>query len=99
MRHLGACYKIPWRLKHKVMQAMREREADRQLGGIVLIDDAYIGGEHNGGKAGRGSENKVPFVIALELSDQGHPLQAVITPLTGFAVTALADWTKRHLRP
>ena len=99
MRHLGVCYKTAWRMKHKLMQAMTEREANRQLGGIVLIDDAYLGGERNGGKAGRGSENKVPFVIALEVSEQGHPLQAVITPVTGFTLTALADWTKRHLRP
>ena len=40
-------------------------EAGRQLGGIVQIDDAYLGGERNGGKAGRGSENKIPFVFAV----------------------------------
>jgi hypothetical protein len=28
------------------------------------IDDAYLGGELSGGKAGRGSENKVPFIAA-----------------------------------
>ena len=99
MRHLGVCYRTAWRLKHKVMQAMTEREAERQLGNIVLIDDAYLGGERNGGKAGRGSENKVPFVIAVEVSDEGHPRQAVLTPMAGFTKNAMADWTRRHLRP
>lgn len=98
MRHLGVCYRTAWRVKHKIMQAMTEREAQRQLGGTVQIDDAYLGGERNGGKAGRGSENKVPFVIAVEVSDEGHPRQAVITPVTGFTRTALVDWTQRHLR-
>lgn len=98
MRHLGVCYCTAWRMKHKIMQAMAEREAGRTLGGIVLIDDAYLGGERNGGKAGRGSENKVPFVIAVEVSDQGYPSQAAISPVTGFTRTALADWTKQHLR-
>ena len=44
MRHLGISYPAAWRLKHKLMQAMSEREADRQLGGIVQLDDAYLGG-------------------------------------------------------
>lgn len=53
-RHLGVNYKTAWRLKHKVMQAMSEREAPRKLAGFVQIDDAYLGGERNGGKRGRG---------------------------------------------
>jgi len=99
MRHLGVCYRAAWRVKHKLMQAMTEREAGRQLGGIVQIDDAYLGGERNGGKAGRGSENKAPFVIAVETTDEGHPREAVITPLSGFTRVALDEWAQRHLRP
>lgn len=99
MRHLGVCYRTAWRIKHKLVQAMTEREAGRELGGIVQIDDAYLGGERNGGKVGRGSENKIPFVIAVETSDEGHPRQVVITPLSGFTRVALAEWAQRHLRP
>ena len=44
MRHLGVCYRTAWRIKHKIMQAMTEREAGRQLGGTALLDDAYLGG-------------------------------------------------------
>lgn len=40
-------------MKHKLMQVMTEREADRKLGGVVQLDDAYLGGERNGGKPGR----------------------------------------------
>ncbi len=50
MRHLGVNYKTAWRVKHKVMQAMAERENSRQLSGFVQVDDAYLGGERNGGK-------------------------------------------------
>lgn len=35
--------------------------------GFVQIDDAYLGGERTGGKRGRGSENKQPFVIAVQV--------------------------------
>lgn len=99
MRHLGVCYRTAWRLKHKLMQAMTEREADRRLGGLVQVDDAYLGGERNGGKAGRGSENKRPFVIGVSTSDAGHPRHVVITPVPGFTKVALADWAQRHLQP
>ena len=53
MRHLGVCYKTAWLIKHKLMEVMRVREEGRQLDGRVEIDDAYLGGERSGGKAGR----------------------------------------------
>ena len=49
------------------MQAMTEREAGRQLGGLVQLDEAYLGGKRNGGKPGRDAANKRPFIIAVEL--------------------------------
>ena len=73
-RHLGVCYRTAWRLKHKIMQAMDEQEKSRKLNGFVQIDDAYLGGERNGGKRGRGSENKQAFVIAVSTDGQlQHP--------------------------
>src|SRR5690606_17534485 len=56
----GVNYKTAWRMKHKIMQAMAEREEPRRLNGFVQIDDAYLGGERNGGKRGRGAEGKQP---------------------------------------
>ena len=53
-------------MKHKLMEVMRLREDSRQLTGRVEIDDAYLGGERSGGKRGRGSENKVSFVAAVQ---------------------------------
>jgi len=99
MRHLGVSYPAAWRMKHKLMQTMTEREADRKLGGVVQLDDAYLGGERNGGKAGRGSENKRPFVIAVETTDEGRPRHAVIDPVPGFTKAALSSWIARRLHP
>lgn len=98
-RLLGVCYASAWRLKHKLMEAMQAAESTRQLGGLVQIDDAYLGGERNGGKAGRGSENKQAFLIALETTEDNHPIHAVLTPLASFSKTALAAWGERHLAP
>ncbi|MCA3259246.1 MAG: IS1595 family transposase, partial [Rubrivivax sp.] len=51
-RHLGVSYPTAWLLEHKIMEVMTLREADCQLTGRVEIDDAYLGGEVHGGKAG-----------------------------------------------
>lgn len=100
MRHLGVNYKTAWRMKHKIMQVMAERESMRKLAGFVRIDDAYLGGERNGGKAGRGSENKQAFLIAVQTDATfTAPRFAVIEPVRSFANASIKDWTARRLAP
>ena len=91
-RHLGVCYKTAWLLKHKIMEVMRVREEPRQLTGRVEIDDAYLGGELTGGKSGRGSQNKVPFVAAVQTTESGQPVFACFSkqPFTTKAMNAFA---------
>jgi hypothetical protein len=98
-RDLGVSYPTAWLIHHKLMQAMVEREAATVLCGTVQVDDAYLGGELAGGTVGRGSENKVPFIGAVSLNDQGHPLRAKFTRLPGFTRTAIADWAGANLAP
>lgn len=95
-RQLGVSYPTAWRVKHKLMQVMAEREARRVLHGDVVIDDAYLGGEQRG-KAGRGSQNKVPFIAAVQLSAQGRPHVARFDPVEGFGQGAIGHWAQRHL--
>ena len=99
MRHLHVSYNAAWRIKHKLMQLMANVESSRQLHDLVEIDDAYLGGERNGGKAGRGSENKVPIIAAVAKTMDGRPLRAIISPLSGFTKAAVAEWAQRHLSP
>jgi len=96
-RDLGVSYPTAWLIHHKVMQAMVEREARYALDGQVQIDDAYLGGERSGGKAGRGSENKVPFVAAVSLNEAGRPRYVRLTPVAAFSREAIAEWAKATL--
>ena len=98
-RQLGVSYPTAWLIHHKLMQAMVEREEGYVLYGTVQVDDAYLGGELNDGTAGRGSENKVPFVAAVSLNEEGHPLRAKFTQLPGFTREAIADWASAALSP
>jgi hypothetical protein len=61
--------------------------------------DAYLGGEHAGGKPGRGSENKVPFVAAVSLNWLGNPVYAKLTPVPGFTSSAISTWAQSNLAP
>lgn len=91
-RHLSVCYDTAWKLKHKIMQTMTEREAPRQLSGFVRIDAAYLGGERNGGKLGCGSENPQPFVVAVAAdATLEHRTFAVIEPVRRFNSASLTD--------
>ena len=48
-RHLGISYNAAWRMRHKLMQVMMERDRAHPLGGSIQLDDAYLGGERSGG--------------------------------------------------
>lgn len=98
-RHLGVKYDTAWLLHNKILRAMADREEAYLLRGKIQIDDSYLGGELPGGKAGRGSENKIPIVAAVSLNEAGHPIHARITAVSGFSSEAIADWSKQHLAP
>lgn len=94
-RHLGVCYKTAWLVKHKLLDVMAEREDTRVLDGRVEIDDAYLGGERAGIR-GRGSENKVPFVVAVQTTDEGQPVFVCMKRLP-FTKEAITRWANRTL--
>lgn len=98
-RHIGVCYRTAWRVKHKLMQVMHEREESTVLSGRVEVDDAYLGGELPGGKAGRGSENKIPFIAAVQTNKSGNPVYAVFSPVKAFTLKDVEDWAKKSLSP
>lgn len=95
MRHLGVGYRSAWRLKQKLMTVMAIREERRVLTGRVEVDDAYLGGEKPG-RRGRGSENKVPFVIAVQTCELGRAQFVRLAPLR-FTAEELGQWAHRAL--
>lgn len=94
-RHLGTCYKTAWLVKHKLLEVMAAREERRVLDGRVEIDDAYLGGEKPG-KRGRGSENKIPFVVAVQTADDGRPMFACMKRMP-FTQEAVSAWANRAI--
>ena len=95
-RHLGVSYPTGWLMKHKIMEVMRLREDGRQLTGRVEIDDAYLGGALPGGSPGRGSENKVSFVAAVQTTNDGQPVLVCFAKVP-FTKTALSEFAAKSL--
>jgi transposase-like protein len=96
-RQLGIGYNAAWRMKHKLLQVMKERDDSKPLSGTIQVDDAYWGGERSGGKRGRGAPGKTPFVAALQTNEEGHPIAMCFTKLKGFRKAEIARWAQRHL--
>ena len=96
-RHLGISYNAAWRMKHKLMQVMMERDDGRKLSGFIEIDDAYLGGERAGGKRGRGADAKTPFLAAVETTSEGHPTQIRLSVVKGFRTREILGWSRKYL--
>jgi hypothetical protein len=76
-----------------------EQERDRRLEGIVQVDDAFLGGERTGGKRGRGSENKVPLIAAVQTTADGQAIYARLDVLPDWKVPTVARWALKALVP
>jgi transposase-like protein len=96
-RQLGISYNAAWRMKHKLMQVMMERDDTHPLSGFVEVDDAYLGGERAGGKRGRGAADKTPFIAAVETTNDGKPIRIKLSVLTGFLKSEIRSWSQQHL--
>ena len=94
-RHLGVRYKAAWLMKHKLLQVMAEREDSRVLDGRIEVDDAYLGGERPG-KRGRGSANKVSFLVAVQTADDGRPMLVRMNRIA-FTKDAIEGWANKAL--
>jgi len=95
-RRLGVTQTTAWKIKHKLMQVMMERDAVKRLTGRIEVDDAYLGGERNGGKRGRGSPGKTPIVAAVETTPEGKPIRLKLRRVKGFRRAEITALAKRN---
>lgn len=98
-RHLGVSYPTAWRIRHKLLQVMKECDDRLILRGVIEVDDAYWGGECHDATPGRGSPNKVPFIAALACNHDGHPIHLRMGKVEGFRTSEVLRFAKRHFDP
>ena len=99
-RRLGVRQPTAWLVEHELVRAMAAREAGKpRLSGRVEMDDAYLGGERSGGKRGRGSPGKMPFVVAVETTAERKPRRLRLTVVKGFRKREVERLAKAAIEP
>jgi len=69
-KKLGLSYWKAWTMLHKIRHAMKSRDSDYQLAGIVEIDDSFFGSSAKGkSKRGRGTSKTAVIVEASTHGD------------------------------
>jgi len=81
-KEIAVCYQTAWLMQHKIRKAMADRNRSYTLGGIVEVDEGYVGGVEEGGKRGRGGKDKAIVAVAVEHRAEGEPGRP---PVPGFA--------------
>lgn len=96
-RRLGTTQTTAWKVSHKLMQVMLERDSEQPLCGRVEMDDAYLGGKRRGGKRGRGAGGKTPFVAAVQTTPEGQPERMKLCKVQGFRKTEVVRISRKAL--
>ncbi len=97
-RRLGVSQNTAWKIQHKLMQVMLERDSEKPLEGRIELDDSYLGGQRRNGKRGRGAPGKTPFVAAVQTSSLGHPNRLKLSRVSGFRKEEIRRWSTKHLK-
>lgn len=95
---IGVSYNTAWRVKHKLMQTMKEFDDKTPLEYFIQLDDAYWGGVHPV-TGGRGAKGKRRFVAAVSTNKEGHPMKMRFSAVDGFKLKEISAWAKVHLKP
>jgi len=75
-RQLGVTYKCAWRMGHEIRKHMAEVDGEDPLGGIVEVDETYVGGKRKG-KTGRGARGKT---IVFGMMERDGKVMTKIVP-------------------
>jgi transposase-like protein len=95
---IGVTYKTAWLMLHKIRHAMGRRDEKYQLAGFVELDDAFFGGETEGKKRGRGTD-QTPVLVGLSLNERGNPQYLKMQVIPNVKGVTLVEFAKRSIRP
>jgi len=94
-RRLGVTQTTAWKIKTKLTEVMRIAGESVRLDGRIEMDDAYLGGQHSGGKTGRGSPGKKPIVVAVQTSEDGRPRRIKLRRIARFKRKRVKSMAKK----
>lgn len=96
-RQLGVTHKTAWLIRRKIQHAMKRRDGELMLRGIVEMDEGFIGGkEPKSGLKGRYQPNKVLVAVSAEQTPDGRMGRThmrIIKDAKGATLTMVANDT------
>lgn len=97
-RNLDVSYPTAWLMLKKIRKAMAERNSLYRLGGIVQVDDFYLGGvSHGDGKRGRGTDQNT-VIIGVSLK-QGAPVHCFMEQVSDMSRSTVLNVLSNRLDP
>jgi hypothetical protein len=96
---LNMHYTTVWFIMHKLREAMEDRLQGPLLGGLVEVDDAFVGGKSKGlGKRGREPSNKKQVCVMVERLNRKAGDAAIVVLPDQLGETYVAA-VESHLEP
>lgn len=97
-RQLGLHYETAWTWCHKLRAAVGKAFGTSQLGGVVELDETYLGGTDDRAHAGRSLAGKKALVVgAVEVASSGKLGRVRLEVASGATGTNLVDFAVRNI--
>ena len=97
-RQLDLAYESAWFLLVRIRSAMRERDQNYMLEGIIEMDEAYLGAPRRGKKRGRGTERR-KMAVAVSKDEKEHPLFLRLQMIPNIKRETLQSVINNHVKP
>ena len=97
-RQLGVAVQTAWTMRRKIMHAMKRREKELMLAGVVEMDESYVGGVSKGIR-GRGAEGKTPVAVMAQQNESGGCSLAHMQVIDNISGLSLGDAASRYVMP
>jgi len=99
-KHLSISEVTAWHLLHKFRSAMRDRDTAYTIGGLVEVDEAYVGGLASGpGTRGRSTKTKVPVLALVEKRGENLTGFVHLQPVKSINSRTLQGIISTHVAP
>ena len=97
-RQLALSYESAWYLLVRIRAAMKERDQNYLLEGIIEMDEAYLGAPKGGKKRGRGTERK-KMAVAVSKDEKNRPQFLRLKIIPDVTTKTLQSVVDEHIKP